>query len=432
MDSTQVPAEYDVVISGGGVSGCLAALALSRYPHLKIALVEAGAPTHITNSTQSGHGGFDARVIALSKQSLVMLEQLGVNTSDIAGEAITDIHVSDRGHVGKVHLSAAQDTANSLHVNAANQPWGKTLSQLLGKVVAISELGEYLLSQVKQAANVHYIYPARISAITPHQAYHHIDLQSAHEHANSDSYPSIRAKLVLVSDGAQSSTASMLGFQQKIHDYEQSALITNVTVQLPHKGMAFERFTSQGPLAFLPMFTSQNNAQNNRTMSVVWCMNDSKLESALSLSSAAFMQTLNDLFGYRLGRIENHSKVHSYPLRLVTTHSFTQHRALCIGNAAQALHPIAGQGFNLGIRDVFDAVQTIGNYADVGCHSSLQAYNAMRKQDKALTIGATNTLVSVFSNQYWPMVVGRNAGLHIMNHIPASKRAFAQFAMGNR
>lgn len=404
-EQTHKTASYDVVISGGGVVGCLAAVALAQHGHLKIALIEAGNQAPKTEIT---HAGFDARVIALAQRSLDLLAQCGVQVSEFAGQDIQHIHVSDRSHIGQVQLNSLDHGVHRL-----------------GRVVAISELGEYLLAKVKALPNVDYYFPTHIKRAYQHNDY--VELSLAQQQNNTKQ--TLQAKLLLISDGGNSSTRELLNFTTKQQDYAQSAVVANVQMQMPHNNTAFERFTSQGPIALLPMDCA--SAKNN-TMSLVWCMKSEKVADVMALGDADFMQQLQVLFGYKLGRIKACSERFTYPLSLNYVPNFVSHRAICIGNAAQTLHPIAGQGFNLGVRDVFDLSRSITAHSDLGCYQSIRAYKTLRKTDKNATIEATNALVTIFSNQYLPMVVGRNLGLLGMNNITAAKNAFAHFAMGNR
>ena len=418
--------DYDVAISGGGVVGCLAALALSQYSHLRIALFEAYAPDE--SQADNAQHQFDERVIALAGESLNLLSQLGIDISEIVTQSIEHIHVSDKGHLGQVQLSANE--------------FGRSE---LGKVVSIKALGLYLLNKVKQCANVSYQAPLKIKEARKHQDYIDLSLESLESLEQKKEAPastgtsfSKKVKLVLVCDGGNSPTSELLGFSKSQSDYGQSAIITNVRMQLPHNNYAFERFTSQGPIAFLPMYannTAQANTPSKHTMSVVWCIHNNDVDAVMSKSEAQFIEQLQALFGYKLGKIEAISKTAKYPLVLSQTHNFVSHRSICLGNAAQSLHPIAGQGFNLGIRDVFDLVNTINanaNIDDIGAFSNTQAYKKSRQGDKLATVKATDSLVSIFSNQYIPLVVGRNISLLAMNKSKLLKQQFAHFAMGQR
>jgi 2-octaprenyl-6-methoxyphenol hydroxylase len=374
---------YDVVIAGGGVVGCAAALALSNISSLNIAVIESHPPTKTDI-----HPSFDARVIALANESLAHLKSWHFDIDGVVGGEIKRIHVSDRRHIGQVILDAKDaDVAQ------------------LGKVVRLEELGLSL-------------------------------------HHSLENNQSISTKLLVIAEGADSNTRKLVGLASQHEDYKQSAIITNVTMQLPHQDCAFERFTKYGPVAFLPMSPLQKDsadiASADKMMSVVWTCEREDEQALLNLPEHEFMSMLNALFGSRLGRIEAITPRFSYPLILKQSEDFSSHRCICIGNAAQSLHPIAGQGFNLGVRDIQDLVKAIQSAADlsdtndVGSYAVTTLYKQLRKQDKQSVIKATDMLVRGFSNHYLPFVLGRNKALMALNSLGALKAHFAKFAMGQR
>lgn len=440
----------DIVISGGGIVGCLSALALATHTDYTITVIETKALAPSANSkATSTHAGFDARVIALAAESIEYLQWLGVNLQSIQTQSIDSIHVSDKGHLGQVQLNRSGSANNS-----ANKS--------LGEVVALADLGQYLLAQMLKHSQIKLLEQTNIHHVKRSQDSICVYLESDQNTKDTDASAGkkvgaeLNAKLLLICDGGNGKFAQKLGLNFASDNYEQSAIITNVIMQKPHNNQAFERFTSQGPIAFLPMALSnahnddhitEHNTQHNtkkgnlgadksnRAMSVVWCTNNTNTESLLSLNVAEFKHKLETLFGSRLGKIQSVSTRFAYPLRLTQAKPYTTHRAVSLGNAAQSLHPIAGQGFNLGIRDVVDMVKTqleVSAEQDPGSFQCLQHYKRLRDNDKQDTIQATDTLVRVFSNQYWPLVVSRNAGLHLLNAVAPLKAAFTAFATGKR
>jgi 2-octaprenyl-6-methoxyphenol hydroxylase len=412
------PSNYDIVISGGGVVGCLMALALAKTTDFTVLLLEANA------APPSVSPRFDARVIALASESLNTLASLGIDIDQIPYQAIAQIHVSDKGHLGQVRLHASDYGIDAL-----------------GKVVAIDALGQYLLEEVKTfGEQITYLSPVKIEQVK--QSASKADITLSND-------ASVAARLLIVSDGGQSKTASLLGMQTEIQDYAQSAIITNISTQLAHNNVAYERFTSQGPIAFLPMNVSQkaddtkkpSNRRTNstskqhndsRAMSIVWCTNTENVDAIMALSEEVFLQKLNTLFGYKLGKLVSCSQRFSYPLALVKNQNFVLNRAESIGNAAQTLHPIAGQGFNLGVRDVEALVSVLKTAKDPGSFDVMHKYKQARHQDKQASIGITNSLLRIFSNKHFPLVVGRNLALMGLNKSSLLKRQFAHFAMGLR
>ncbi|MFT6269238.1 MAG: 2-octaprenyl-6-methoxyphenol hydroxylase [Alphaproteobacteria bacterium] len=409
---------YDIVISGGGVVGCLMALALAKHSQYKVLLLEANLPTPTLDSSSSASSEhlsarFDARVIALASESLHLLSSLGVDINQVPYQAITQIHVSDKGHLGQVRLHA-----NDYDLDA------------LGKVVAIDALGEYLLTRVKvNSQQITYAAPLKVEQVEQTPEYANIVLSNS----TLLSSKRVKTKLLIVSDGGQSTTASLAGMKSRVEEYGQTAIITNVKTQLAHNNIAYERFTSQGPIAFLPMNTCGALKQSKQhSMSVVWCMHEQGVQSTLALSEGGFLQRLGTLFGDKLGKLTSCSQRYTYPLRLVQSEPFVMHRAIAIGNASQSLHPIAGQGFNLGIRDVEGLLSALKDAADPGSFEVVNQYKKARQSDKQATIAATDALVSIFSNQYFPLVAGRNLALLGMNKSGILKQQFAKFAMGLR
>ncbi len=392
--------KVDVIIAGGGVVGLSAALAIAKHTELKIAVVEAFAPNDNNdevNDTSTIHPSFDARVVALAKQSYLQLKDFGVDMDSVDLCPIQHIHVSDRGHLGQVKLK--------------NQ-------DAMGYVVALEHLGRQLQKQIKQFKNIDLYQPDKITSISQSQS----SISCQCETVN------LQASLLLIAEGAQSNTKSLLNISNQVEDYHQTAIIANVEAQRAHHNQAFERFTSQGPLALLPM-----NGGNGKRLSMVWTLDSEQSVDVLQLSERTFLNKLQTLFSDKLGKFVACSERVSYPLKLVTAKDFIHHRTICLGNAAQSLHPIAGQGFNLGVRDIEALMQTLteGQHA-LGSFKHLNQYKALRKADKQSVIRATDGLVSVFSNQYLPFVIARNLGLLGLNHASSLKQQFVNFAMGER
>ncbi len=398
---------YDVVIAGGGVVGCAAALALSNIEGLNVAVIESHPPEQ-----SDIHPSFDARVIALAHESLAHLRSWHFDIDALPGGSIEQIHVSDRKHLGQVILNASDVKVSEL-----------------GKVVRLESLGLNLYKALKHTS-VDYFTPEAVQSVTRTQEHVVVNTQERE----------LRAQLLVIAEGADSTTKQLVHINTEHEDYEQSAIITNVSMQLPHQNCAFERFSKYGPIALLPM-ASGDKTDAGKLMSLVWTCRSEDAPALLALSEQAFIDKLQPLFGSRLGRIESIKPRFAYPLILKQSEQFTSHRCICIGNAAQSLHPIAGQGFNLGVRDIQDLLQTIktdftntpaAEKKDAGSFAINQAYKKARIQDKQATIGATDMLVRTFSNHYAPMVLGRSKALVALNALAPLKAQFAKFAMGKR
>lgn len=384
---------FDVVIVGGGMAGATAALAIKKTsPILQIAVIEAFAPK------SQAHPSFDDRSIALADQSVQYLKQFNLFNADWPfAEAIKQVHVSDRGHFGKT----------SLH----HQDY-KT--DALGYVVEVNPFGTYLHQQLAKT-DIQLYCPATISELKQTQASVELTLNDETQ---------LCGKLLVVADGAQSPTRKQLNIGFDSLAYEQGALIANIEVEGGHSGQAFERFTEHGPMALLPM--TQNR------YSLVWCMPNAHLEHYKALEPDAFIAELQAAFGYRAGVFKQVGMRAQYPLVLGRVEQLVHHRSLLIGNAAHAIHPIAGQGFNLGLRDIQALVELIASEQhDLGEHAFTQAYNRARAQDIKTVMTLTDALVRLFSNSSRLMALGRSCGLLAMSLSENLKAPLAKQLMGH-
>ena len=383
-----------VIIVGGGMAGATLALAISSLTQGKmpVALVEAQRP----DSRQ--HPGFDARAIALAHGTCQQLDSIGIWSAlaDCA-TAIEHVHVSDSGHSGFVNLRARDYRVPAL-----------------GQVIELHDAGKRLFALLQQAPGVTLHCPATV-----------IDVVRTAESATVtlDNGQQLSAKLLVAADGSHSALAKACNIQWQQQDYQQIAVIANVTTSEPPNGRAFERFTRNGPLALLPM--SQGRS------SLVWCHAKEDRAQVDSWDDAQFLAQLQRAFGWRLGKMLHAGKRHSYPLQLLTATRHVSHRLALVGNAAQTLHPIAGQGFNLGLRDVMSLAETIAQAGgDPGDYKVLSQYQQRRQPDQQATIGITDGLIRLFANRYGPLVVGRNLALMSMEQIPAIRDTFARRTLG--
>jgi len=383
--------DFDIIIVGGGLVGASFAYAL-KNSGLKLALVEAF-------TVDSEHQpSYDDRGIALSYGSQRIFESMGLwSQLSASASAISDIHVSDRGHFGVTRLSA----------NDENVP-------ALGQVITARIMGQVLTQALAQQGNLDVICPASVSALNQYDDYAEIQL-------NDDRV--LSAKLIVAADGAQSTLRKLLGLGALEHDYQQTAITANISTERPHNGRAFERFTDTGPLALLPM-------TENRC-SLIWTVKTGEESSILALSDQDFLAQLQDRFGYRLGKLTKIGRRNSYPLKLIQADQPIQQRVVLIGNAAHSLHPIAGQGFNLGLRDVAALVEVLADAPeDCGSSQLLHDYRQWRQSDQDSVIKSTSNLVSLFSNSNSVLGHARGTGLTLMDIFPPAKHLLAKQSMG--
>ena len=387
---------FDLVIAGGGLVGNCLALAL-KNTGLKIAVIEANSRLQ---QQQSGAGD---RALALGAGTVQLLEQLGVwaGVADKA-TAIKQIHVSDRGHFGKTRLSAKQQNVEAL-----------------GYVITARDLEQSAADQVA-ASKVQYFYQTRVAGLISSDEAMFVNLRTAE-----GSTINLTARLLVGADGGQSSVRQLLAIDQDVTEYGQTALVTTVESALPHNNTAYERFTAYGPMAVLPV--------GSRLSAVVWTRTHEQAQALMAGGEAEFLQELQACFGYRLGALKLMAPRRSFPLSLIRAKNMLAERAVIIGNATHQLHPVAGQGFNLSIRDVAELAEMLIEQCqsgDIGDQAFLEAYAKKRHSDHEKTIGFTNSLVHLFSNQNLALAALRNTGLTMLDHLPSLKRTFAKHAMG--
>jgi 2-octaprenyl-6-methoxyphenol hydroxylase len=397
-----VATEYDVLIIGGGLVGGTLACALNGQ-NLRIGLIEA-------YPFKSAHQpSYDDRSIALAYGSRRILEGIGL-WPKLAEQAtaIKKIHISDRGHFGFTHL----DCRDSGH-------------EALGYVIENRAIGNVFAEALATQNNIDVLCPAQLDDLQIDGQHARVTIQQTDPHGKIQSRQ-LRTRLVIGADGGQSAVRRLSNIDSRHWDYGQSAIIANISPELPHLNRAYERFTDSGPLALLPM--------SEQRCSLVWTVRNRDVDSMLALDDEAFLSHLQQRFGDRLGQLQKSGRRSSYPLHLIRARPHETARVTLIGNAAHTLHPIAGQGFNLGIRDVAALAEVLSTALeqgqDIGAPSVLQQYEHWRRHDQRHVAALTDTLVRVFSNNFTPLVLARNTGLLAMDLFSPLKRHLTRQAMG--
>ena len=289
----------------------------------------------------------------------------------------------------------------------------------MGYVITARDIESHVAALVDNT-EITQLSPARVVGLMSGE--HEINVSIKHE----DEALCLSATLLVGADGGNSSVRKLLDIPQQVSEYGQTALVTTVKTALPHYNTAYERFTESGPLALLP--SGKNHC------SVVWTRSDEDAETLMMGNDNDFLAALQQCFGYRLGRLMLVAPKRAFPVSLIRTERMQASRAVIIGNAVHQLHPVAGQGFNLGLRDVAQLADMIlkeyKENGDIGAATFLNDYVAAREQDHRLTIGFTDSLVRLFSNDVLPLAAARNIGLAALDHIPMAKALLSRHAMG--
>lgn len=442
---------FDVIISGGGLSGSLMALSLADLKKadgclLSIAIVEAIKP-NVTGDNNTAPL-FDDRVLALSHGSAAYLKEMGV-WQHLSNEAcaIEKIDISDRGHYGKARLEAQEHSVSALGYVIEMALIGKAQLKVLATKSNVSWFSPDCIIDINWHANSQSSAPSSIQSriqsriqSNDQKSDHKSDQKNTIE-VKLDSGQSIQTSLLLACDGANSPCRKLAGIKTSHSHYQQVALIANVATKKPHNHKAFERFTEFGPLAMLPLSKLKTKSNGDSRCSLVWTMSPEQSQEILALTNDEFKQQLELAFGSWLGAITHVGKRDVYPLVLLQASQQTYHRMALIGNASHTIHPIAGQGFNLGLRDVKQMsalIETCLNDkalndcsdTDIGSFTLLNEYAQKRQQDQKQVIELTDSLVTLFANDLLPLAAGRNVGLKVMNYLSPLKSSLVKKLMG--
>jgi 2-octaprenyl-6-methoxyphenol hydroxylase len=372
--------DYDVVIAGGGMVGISYALALEHLSkgQLRILVAESFAISTVqssANSTPQYRPSFDARATALSYGSRCIFESLAIwPLLEQHTSAIENIHVSERGQFGSATLNARQ------------RGW-----PALGYVVENAWLGNVLLSALRQRPAITLMSPAKVVDCLPGPEHATVIIETDRQQHTFSTH------LLSVADGANSNLRTRFGIHNNTHDYQRQAIIANISCTRAHAGWAYERFTDWGPMALLPLGDSE---QLQPRMALVWTMTDERAAKLLECSDDDFLAALQQRFGQRLGRFIRVGERGCYDLKLVTADEQIRRQLVLIGNAAHSLHPVAGQGFNLALRDILRLAKIIADAAAhrevIGELNVLQRYADQQANDQWKTILFSDRITALF------------------------------------
>lgn len=374
----------------------------------RITLVEGFTLPPPSSAAPDYHPSFDARSTALSYSSQLIYQAMGLWPALQRWLCpISTIHVSSRGHFGSTLL------------RAADYGW-----QALGHVVENPWLGQTLLHALRAQGRVELLNPAKVVAATA--------VSGGFDLALEGTAPArLQAALLVVADGADSGLRQRLGVNSSEKPYSQHALICNVATAQPHGGCAFERFTDEGPLALLPLLPVAGSV--NRS-ALVWTLPPERAQKLLTCADDEFLGALQQRFGYRLGRLLQAGARQAYPLALRHCEEQVRAGVVVMGNAAHALHPVAGQGFNLALRDIAALGQVlapaVASGQSPGDLAVLQRYRERQRQDQLRTIQFSDRLPALFMHSDPMLALARDIALSGLDWAAPLKRAFVEHAAG--
>ncbi|OTL42912.1 ubiquinone biosynthesis protein UbiH, partial [Acinetobacter baumannii] len=386
--------QQQVIIVGGGMVGLSLSLMLAKA-NIAVKLLEAVKyPNYDDQNVAPYHSSFDARNTALSRRSVQIYQKLGLwDALQQHATPILQVHITEQGSFGKARLIAEQEKVESF-----------------GQVIENAWLGRVLLTQVRQQPLIELIDGVQVTALTQDAEQVHIVAQRG------DEVLKLESKLLIAADGRDSFCRQAIGVGVDVHDYDQVAIVTTVQTSKPHEHVGFERFSALGPLALLPL-------PGEYRRSVVWPVKKGTEGEWLGEENDQhFLDALQKTYGDRAGKFEKTGKRFSYPLSQVLAHKQAVGRVILMGNAAHTIHPVAGQGFNLCLRDADVLLRYLVNQLstsdDIGNPDNLLAYEQARLSDQQRVIKFCDTVVRGFSNQNPLLKLIRNTGLIAFDVIP--------------
>lgn len=410
MTGASAQTRYDIAIIGGSMVGALLTQALAAYGYRVVLLErqpmplqqEAAAPDNaaLMHST---------RFTALAAATVARLECLGAwDCGRIGAEPVTSIRVSQQGHFGATRLTAEDQRVEALGFVVDNQALTNHLYQLL--------------YQLEHTVGLRLLPGSTVTALSGYdQGVGNVQVEYSQEGESG----SLAASLVLAVDGAPSSVARFCGIDFAETDYRQDAIVSCVRTSRRPQGRAFERFTADGPLALLPV--------GGAVSTVVHCVPRRDSESLLALPAEQYLDLLRRRFGSSLGRFLELGSTGRFPLKLLESDRQRSGRVLLLGNAARSVHPVAGQGLNLAVRDVSSLVERLvvnGRLQDPGDPGLLARFIDDRRADQQRTVRLTDTLARAFRGSYRPLALARSVGLVGLDLLPFARQRFARQAMG--
>ncbi len=383
--------EFDVLILGGGLVGSSLACALEGRG-LRIGLAEASLPS-------AAPPGFDERKLALAAASVNALSALGVLGELSVLSPVRRIHVSRTGDFGAVRLDARDSGRDSF-----------------GGVISASDLGAALERKLLSLRDLRMLRPNTVTGVEAREDFVTVLLQAG------ERSKSVTTRLLVAADGTRSFARAAVGIGVEEHDYQQVLMVCSIAADRPADDTAYERFTEQGPVALLPM---------GRDYGAICGVSTAESDAVAAMDDAAYANYFQQRFGWRAGRMERVGRRSMYPLVRVLAQRLVARRTVLVGNAAQTIHPIGAQGFNLGLRDALTLAQMLDD-GDPGSADRLASYAQARHEDRERTLAFSDGLARLTSNPSFPVHLIRSFGLLALSHLPGLSAPLVAGAMGFR
>lgn len=392
--------QYDVVIVGCGIVGMATALALAQKTSLRIALIDAKPIEPVWRADAMAQ-----RVSAISMATQRFFQHIAV------WQAMQEKRVSP---YQKMFVWDEQGAGEIQFDSASIQ------STVLGHIVEDNVMRSSLYEKIVLCSTIQVMAPLRLIAVRERSDYITVEAEGG---------LLLQASLLIAADGAHSWVREQVGIAVYEKDYQHTAIVAQVKTELPHQATAWQHFTVQGPLAFLPL-------SDAHTCSIVWSVHPDEAERLLALDDEAFKQALSLAFSSKLGLVQDLGKRSYFPLRLSHAKQYVKSRVALIGDAAHTIHPLAGQGVNLGLLDAASLVDVLvaahTNKKDIGAYHGLRPYERSRKSDNLVMLFAVSGIKQLFASSSKPVRRVCGFGLNAVNHFSRLKEFITQYAVGNR
>lgn len=394
---------FDVVVIGGGLNGLTQAIALARHG-ISVAVIDREDPARITDAA------FDGRVSAIALASQRMLDAIGLWRHVGTAQPMWDIRVSDGDSLLFVHYD---------HSEIGTAPFGYLVENRV-------------IRQAQQAALADCPNLELIAPMTARSIDYGISGSGAPAAIELGNGRRLRARLIVGADGRQSAIRREAGIRTIDWSYRQTGIVCTVQHALPHEGVAQERFLPAGPFAMLPM---TDDAAGHHRSSLVWSEPTERAAAIMALDEVGFAAEMRLRFGTGYGDCDVVGPRWSYPFSFMLALKYTAHRMALVGDSAHGIHPIAGQGLNLGLRDIAALTEAVVDARrlglDIGRSDVLERYERWRRVDNVVLGAVTDALTRLFSNDIAPLRIARDLGLGMVNRIGPLKKLFMRHAMGD-